>query len=121
MAVTYLTTDVGHGQNNSLLLLGLGQSRRRPSDNDRVDSVGTHRENEASDVSSSSVESRSSENETDDGDRETSGDMPGALVHASRIPAEQDTRGTSEDEGWAGHDEGNGSVEAKSLDDTRNC
>lgn len=120
MAVTYLTTDIGHGQNNSLLLLGLRQSRGCPSDNDRVDSVGTHGEDEASDVSSSRVERRSSKNETDDGDGQTSSDVPGTLVHASRVPTEEDTSGTSEDERWAGHDEGDGSVEAESLDHTGN-
>jgi len=120
MVVTYLTTDVGHGQNNSLLLLGLRQSRRRPSDNDRVDSVGTHGEDEAGAVSSSGIESRSSENETDNGNGQTSCDVPGTLVHASRIPTEQNSRGTSEDEWWAGHDQGDGSIESKSLDDTGN-
>jgi hypothetical protein len=39
-------------------------------------------------------------------------------MHASRVPTEEDTSCTSEDEGRAGHDEGNGSVEAESLDDT---
>jgi hypothetical protein len=46
--------------------------------------------------------------------------VPGALVHASRIPTKEDTCSASEDERWAGHDKGDGSVEAKSLDDTGN-
>lgn len=113
--VANLTSDVGHGQHHGLLLFRLRQCRRRPANNDTVDGIGANRENEASDVPPGGIESRCSDGKSDDGDRKTRSDVPGAFVETSTGPTEEDTCRTGEEERRASHDQSDGRVEAEGF------
>lgn len=134
--VTNLTSDVGHCKDNlcatlvthsscrwkestySFLLLGLTECRRRPANNDRVDRVRAHGENEARYVAASGVERACCDDEPNDCDEQTDCDVPCSLVHSSGAPTCQDTSDTSEDEWRTSQNERDRAIETKSLDNT---
>lgn len=82
--VTNLSTDVGHSEDDSLLLLGLRQGRRRPADDNGVDRVRARCKDEEGHVAGGDVEGCRRDDESDNGGGQTGRDMPGALMEASR-------------------------------------
>lgn len=66
--VSDLASDVRHRQHDSFLLFRLAEGRRCPTDDDGVDGIGAHGENEAGNVSTRCVHRAGSDDESDNGD-----------------------------------------------------
>lgn len=113
----HITIPVFSRRTYSLLLLGLGQSRRRPSDDDGVDRVSATRKDEERHITRGNVQRRRRQDETRNGNTQAHGDVPRPLMQPSRAPAEEDTRGTSKDKRWAGKHKCDRAVETKRVDD----
>lgn len=116
--VADLTAHICHCQHNSLLLFGLCQRGRCPANDDAVDRVCTHWEDEACNVSTCGVQCRRSNHEPNNCDTKTSRDMPRALVVATRGPAKENASCPSKEERWASHHQGDCRAESKGLDNT---
>jgi len=114
----YLPANIRHSQHNRLLLLRLTERTRRPADDDRVDAVRAHREDETRNIPARGVERACCNHESDHGYEKPDGNMPCALMHAARTPAREDPRRASEEERRAREDQGNGAVEAEGAYDT---
>ena len=81
--LTNLATDICHGKDDGFLLFRLAERRRCPADDDGVDGVGANGEDEARDVSAGSVQGTGSDDEPNNGDQQSAGDVPGTFMHAS--------------------------------------
>ena len=99
------------------LLLGcLTTGGSAPTENERVDSVGTDGEDDHGDVATRNADFSAGESETESGYGFGDGDVPGSLVELARRPRHGDCDGAGDEVGRAGQGEGDGPVEAEGLD-----
>lgn len=90
-----------------------------PTENKRVDAVGTDGEDDHGDVAARNTDFSAGESETESGYCFGDGDVPGSLVELARRPRHGDCDGASDEVGRAGQDEGDGLAEAEGLDNGR--
>lgn len=109
--------DSCHDTDCDGLLLGcLATGGSAPTENERVDAVGTDGENDHGDVAARNTDFSAGESETESGYGFGDGDVPGSLVELARRPRHGDCDGAGNEVGRAGQDEGDGRAEAEGLD-----
>lgn len=93
-----------HGDRDGLLFLGLRANGGGPAENDTVDTIGPKTEDDHGDVSTGGVGrwKSGSEDESEDSDELTSGDVPRSLVVLSRCPRDEKGSEPGNQVWWAG-------------------
>lgn len=107
-----------HGDDDGLLLGGLGTNCARPTEDEGVHAVSAEREHHHCKVAHARVERGRRERETDDGNSLADSDVPCALVELAGSNRDENSNEARNEVRGAGEDESNRGVEAKGLDDT---
>lgn len=115
--------SVGDGvddrERGRFLFFRLATSGRDPAENDGIDGVGTDGENNHGEVLGACVQGSEGKDEAEDGDGFRDGDVPCALVEATRRPRPGDRNEASDEVGRASEGESNSLIEVKGLNSSR--
>jgi hypothetical protein len=99
------------------LLLRLTERRGCPSNDDRVDRICAHGEDEARDVATSRVHRACRNHKPDNSHEKPDRDMPRTLVHPSGAPAGENAGRACKQKRRTCEHKSDGSIEAESTDD----